>query len=268
MRIATWNVNSLKVRLPRVEEWLAYAQPDVLCLQETKVADAAFPAMAFQALGYDSVSNGEGRWNGVAILSRVGIEDVASGFDPGAAAGPSGPDDPTDPPESRLVSATCGGVRVMSVYVPNGRSVDSDHYQFKLRWLGQLADHVARTCDPDGAVAICGDFNIAPEDRDLYDPARFVGATHVSGPERDALRRLEDWGLVDAFRLVYDQERLYSWWDYRAGDFHEGRGMRIDLVLVTKPLAASVSYALIDRNARKGKLPSDHAPVFVELSVG
>ena len=263
MRIATWNVNSLKARLPRVEEWLAYAQPDVLCMQETKLADAAFPAMAFQALGYDAASYGDGRWNGVAILSRVGIADVTPGFSTPAADTVA--DDPTDPAECRLLSATCGGVRVSSVYVPNGRSVDSEHYQFKLRWLAQLRQHLQASSDPDSPVAVCGDFNIAPEDRDLYDPSKFVGATHVSEPERAALRSLEDWGLVDAFRVVYDQERLFSWWDYRAGDFHEGRGMRIDLLLVTKPLAERAIYALIDRNARKGKLPSDHAPVFVDI---
>jgi exodeoxyribonuclease-3 len=263
MRIATWNVNSLKARLPRVEEWLAYAQPDVLCVQETKLADAAFPALAFQALGYDSASHGEGRWNGVAILSRVGLADVMPGF---GQPMPETAEDPTDPVESRLISATCGGVRVSTVYVPNGRSVDSEHYQFKLRWLGQLREHLQATGDADSPAVVCGDFNIAPEDRDLYDPAKFVGATHVSEPERAALRRLEDWGLVDAFRLVYEQERLFSWWDYRAGDFHEGRGMRIDLVLVTKPLAERVVYALIDRNARKGKLPSDHAPVLIDVA--
>ena len=264
MRIATWNVNSLKARLPRVEEWLAYAQPDVLCMQETKLADAAFPAMAFQALGYDAASYGDGRWNGVAILSRVGLSDVTQGF---SQPVPAGEEDPVDPLECRLISATCGGIRVSSIYVPNGRSVDSEHYQFKLRWLGQLREHLAVSADPDSPVVVCGDYNIAPEDRDVYDPAKFVGATHVSEAERAALRRLEDWGLVDAFRLVYDQERLFSWWDYRAGDFHEGRGMRIDLMLVSKPLAERVVYALIDRNARKGKLPSDHAPVLVDFAL-
>jgi exodeoxyribonuclease III len=264
MRIATWNVNSLKIRLPRVEEWLTYAQPDILCLQETKLADAAFPSLAFQTLGYESAAHGDGRWNGVAILSRVGIEQVTTGFcQPMDTVEPV---ESSDPIETRLISATCGGVRVSSVYVPNGRSVDSEHYQFKLRWLAQLRDHLAASCDPDAPIAVCGDFNIAPENRDLYDPAKFVGATHVSQPERDGLSRLEDWGLIDAFRIVYKDERLFSWWDYRAGDFHEGRGMRIDLVLLSKPLAERVTYALIDRNARKGKLPSDHAPVLVDVA--
>ncbi len=258
MRIATWNVNSLNARMPRVEEWLGYAQPDVLCMQETKMADTAFPAMAFQTLGYEAAHHGNGRWNGVALLSRIGLSDVVAGF---AADG----EDETV--ESRIISATCGGIRVSSVYVPNGREVGSEHYESKLAWLGQLRAHLETTCDPHGRVAICGDFNIAPEDRDVYDPAKFVGATHVSGPERKALAALEDWGLVDAFRLRYQESELYSWWDYRAGDFHQHRGLRIDLVLVSRALAEGVSFALIDRFARKGKSPSDHAPLFVDIDV-
>ena len=256
MRLATWNVNSLKARLSRVEEWVAYAQPDVLCMQETKLADASFPSMAFQALGYDAAHHGNGRWNGVAILSRVGLDDVVAGFTGEAE---------TDVVESRLLSATCGGVRVTTVYVPNGRAVGSEHYEAKLAWLEQLRDHIAATCDPNGRAAVCGDFNIAPDDRDVWDPTKAHGATHVSEPERKALAAIREWGLVDAFRCRYDKGGLFSWWDYRAGDFHKGRGMRIDLVLLTKPLADRVSFALIDRNARKGKLPSDHAPVFVDV---
>ena len=256
MRIATWNVNSLKARLPRVEEWIAYAHPDVLCMQETKLADAAFPAMAFEALGYEVAFHGNGRWNGVAIASRVGLEDAVAGF--------SGENE-DDIVESRFMSATCGGVRVSSVYVPNGRSVGSEHYEAKLAWLGRLEGHLREVCDPDGKVALCGDFNIAPDDRDVWDPSKVNGATHVSPPERQALQRMLDWGLVDAFRERYQQDRLFSWWDYRAGDFHQHRGMRIDLVLVTRKLAECVEYALIDRFARKGKLPSDHAPLLVDF---
>lgn len=258
MRIATWNVNSLKARMPRVEEWLAYAQPDVLCLQETKMADAAFPAMAFQQLGYESAHHGNGRWNGVAILSRVGLDDPVAGF--------SGEHE-SDIVESRVLSATCGGVRVTSIYVPNGRAVGTEHYEAKLAWLDALHEHLEATCDPSGNVAICGDFNIAPDDRDVWDPRRVHGATHVSDPERKALRRLLDWGLVDSFRTLYEQDRLFSWWDYRAGDFHQHRGMRIDLVLLSHPLAERVRWALIDRFARKGKLPSDHAPVLVDVDL-
>ncbi|HUC37280.1 MAG TPA: exodeoxyribonuclease III [Acidimicrobiales bacterium] len=256
MRIATWNVNSLGARLPRVEEWLEYAQPDVLCMQETKVPDAAFPAMAFSALGYESAPHGDGRWNGVALLSRVGLEEVHRGFDGGA-----------DEQGCRIVSATCGGVRVHSVYVPNGRSVDSEHYVAKLEWLEELRAALERTCKPSEAVAVCGDFNVAPEDRDVWDPAAVEGSTHVTEPERQALGALEDWGLVDVFRVLYPQPDLFTWWDYRAGNFHKHIGMRIDLLLFSRTLADRSTYALVDRNARKGKQPSDHAPVLVDVEL-
>ncbi len=256
MRLVTWNVNSLKARLERVEEWLITGQPDVVCLQETKLADTAFPAMAFSALGYESAHHGEGRWNGVAILSRVGLDDVVSGFGDG---------DPADP-EARLITATCGGVRVMSVYVPNGRTLDDDHYRYKLAWLERLLAHLDVTADRSMPIAVCGDFNIAPADRDVADPASLIGATHASGPERDALTKLLDWGLTDVFRDAYpNDEGLFSWWDYRSGNFHKGIGMRIDLILGSPGLADRVRWALIDRNARKGTRPSDHAPVVVEL---
>jgi exodeoxyribonuclease III len=255
MRIATWNVNSLKVRLPRVEEWLEYARPDVLCLQETKLADTAFPHLAFAGFGYEGAHHGDGRWNGVAILSRCGIDDVVCGF-----AGPLDPDS-----ETRIITARCGGISVTSVYVPNGRSLDSEQYTYKLAWLGKLGQHLDVVASPDERVAVCGDFNIAPEDRDVWDPKAFVGSTHVSQPERDALTSLEQWGLIDAFRARYPDDRLFSYWDYRAGDFHEHRGMRIDLLLLSRALSEHVPWAVVDRNARKGKLPSDHAPVFVDV---
>jgi exodeoxyribonuclease-3 len=256
VRIATWNVNSLKARLTRVEEWVAQTQPDVLCMQETKLADDAFPALAFEALGYESAHHGQGRWNGVAIISRVGLDDVVAGF----------ADDDEPDPEARLIWATCGGVRVASVYVPNGRSLEDDHYRYKLAWLERLRRVLDSSADVADDLAICGDFNIAPDDRDVWDPAEFVDATHVSQPERDALRRLEDWGLVDVFRRRYDDGGLYSWWDYRAGNFHKRKGMRIDLILATETLATRSSGDLIDRNARKGKLPSDHAPVLGDFA--
>ena len=257
MRLATWNVNSLKARLPRVEEWLGYARPDVLCLQETKLADDAFPQLAFEALGYEAAHHGQGRWNGVAILSKTGLTDVSSGFG-----------DTVDPYEgdARLLTATCGGVRVVSVYVPNGREVGTEFYERKLQWLRALRDWLDTTSSPDEPVAVLGDFNVAPEDRDVWSPKAFEGATHVTAEERAAVTALEEWGLVDAFRAVYDQGGLFSYWDYRRGDFHEHRGMRIDLVLVTRPLAARVTWALVDRNARKGQQPSDHAPVVVDLA--
>ena len=256
MRIATWNVNSLKARLPRVEEWLADVQPDVLCMQETKLADDAFPALTFAALGYESAHHGQGQWNGVAILSKVGLSDVVPNFADGGE-----PD-----PDARIITAMCGGVRVTSVYVPNGRSLDDPHYQYKLRWLAQLRRHVAALDSPSDPLIVTGDFNIAPTDIDVYDPKKFVGATHVSEAERDELAALCDWGMTDLFRAHYPDDRVYSWWDYRAGDFHQGRGLRIDLVLGTAPVAERCTFSVIDRNARKGQSPSDHAPVIVDLA--
>jgi exodeoxyribonuclease III len=257
MRVVTWNVNSLRARLERVEEWLREVEPDVVCMQETKLADDAFPALTFEALGYQSAHHGQGQWNGVAILSRVGLDDVVANFAPGIE-----PD-----PDARIVTATCGGVRVSSCYVPNGRALDDDHYTYKLSWLDRLHAHVQADSAPERDVIVAGDFNIAPEDRDVYDPAKFVGATHVSQLERDRLRTLLDWGLVDLFRQQHrDVASVYSWWDYRAGDFHQGRGLRIDLVLGSASIAERCRWSVIDRNARKGQSPSDHAPVIVELA--
>jgi exodeoxyribonuclease-3 len=256
VRIATWNVNSLKARAARVEEWLEIARPDVLCVQETKLADDGFPWLTFKALGYEGAHHGQGRWNGVGILSRVGIEDVVHGF---AHAGEG--DD-----EARLLTATCGGVRVTTVYAPNGRSVGHEQYHYKLRWFARLRDHIGAVADPGGDVVVCGDFNVAPDDRDVWDPTACHGGTHVSPAERQALAAIADWGLVDVFRRLYDDDRLFSWWDYRAGAFHKHLGMRIDLVLASRPLADRLEWALIDRNARKGKEPSDHAPLVVDFA--
>jgi exodeoxyribonuclease III len=257
VRLATWNVNSLKVRLPRVEAWLTECEPDVLCMQETKLTDDAFPALTFQALGYESVHHGQGRWNGVAILSRVGLEAPSVGFAPG---------DEVVGDEARIVSATCGGVRVASVYVPNGRALDDEQYEIKLAWLARLREHLDVACDPSRDVVVTGDFNIAPTDDDVWDLAAVHGATHVSEPERAALAVLEEWGLEDVFRRHHVGPGLYSWWDYRAGNFHKGFGMRIDLVLASALLAARSRWAYVDRNARKGEAPSDHAPVIVEFA--
>jgi len=257
VRVATWNVNSLKARMQRVPEWLSYAQPDVLCLQETKLGDASFPHVAFEALGYESVHHGQGQWNGVAIISRVGLDGAVKGFADGG-----GPDQ-----DARLITAVCQGVQVSSVYVPNGRSVGSEHYAYKLSWLARLRAHLSATAKPGQPVVVCGDFNIAPEDKDVWDPSAFLGGTHVSPQERQALADLSSWGLVDAFRLCWPDDRLYTYWDYRAGNFHEHRGMRIDLVLVNRALAGKVTWALVDRNARKGDQPSDHAPVLVDLEL-
>jgi exodeoxyribonuclease III len=255
MRIATWNVNSLRARQERVEGWLAEASPDVALLQETKLADDAFPALSFEALGYTCAHYGQGQWNGVAILSKVGLDDVVTNF-----AGPGDPD-----PDARIITATCGGVRVSSVYVPNGRSLDDDHYTYKLWWLDRLIGHLTADASADQSVIVGGDFNIAPDDRDVHDPAALVGVTHVSQPERDRLADLHTWGLTDVFRTFHEADRVYSWWDYRAGDFHQGRGMRIDLLMCSAPVLARAEWCVIDRNARKGKLPSDHAPVILDV---
>lgn len=249
--IATWNVNSLKARLPRVEEWLADVQPDVLCMQETKMQDAGFPASVFSALGYESVHHGFNQWNGVAILSRVGIENPVAGFAVG-----NEPD-----PDARLISATCGGVRVHSVYVPNGREIGHDHFHYKLSWLDRLVEHLTTTTDASGAVVVAGDWNIAPADIDVWEPRVFEGSTHVTSEERDALDRVKRWGLVDTFRSRHPEEKLFSYYDYQAGRFHKREGIRIDFLLASASLADSCFLDIVDRNARKGTKPSDHAPV-------
>jgi exodeoxyribonuclease-3 len=258
VKIATWNVNSLKARLPRVEGWIEQHQPDVLVMQETKLADSAFPEQAFSDLGYASTHHGNGRWNGVAILSKVGLEDSRGGF--------SG-EDSASIEECRIVQATCDGVKVMSVYVPNGRTVDSEFFEQKLTWLGQLRRELDLTCRPGDEVVILGDFNVAPEDRDVWDVTQFVGMTHVTPAERAALADVEAWGLTDAMRVTYpDEIGPFTWWDYRAGAFHKGWGMRIDLALVSQPVLARLTAAYRDRDARKGPQPSDHAPVVIELA--
>lgn len=257
MLIATWNVNSLNVREPRVEDWLDQVEPDVLCLQETKLADDKFPTAMFNEHGYDVAVHGQGQWNGVAIASRVGIDSPISGFADGIE-----PD--TD---ARLVSATCGGVRVHSVYVPNGREVDHEHYHYKLSWLSRLRQHLESTTDPSDNVVVAGDWNIAPEDRDVWDRALFDGLTHVTPAERSGLQEIIDWGLVDTFRERHDEPGLFSYYDYQAGRFHKREGMRIDYLLASQSLASRCTLDLVDRNARKGKKPSDHAPVLTRYSL-
>ena len=256
MRVATWNVNSVKQRVPRLLPWLDQRQPDVVCLQETKLADSAFSKLLGAELsdrGYEVALHGQPQWNGVAILSRAGLDDVAAGI-PGA---PGFPD-----PEARAITATCGGVRVHSVYVPNGRVPGSDHYRYKLAWLAALTEMVGT--GPEQAM-VCGDMNIAPTDADVFDPAAYAGQTHVTGPERDALASLQALGLHDVVRDRWPSQRVFTYWDYRAGMFHQDLGMRIDLVLATSPVAGRVRAAWVDRQARKGTAPSDHAPVIVDL---
>ncbi|GLZ33928.1 exodeoxyribonuclease III [Lentzea sp. NBRC 105346] len=256
MRVATWNVNSVKQRVPRLLPWLDQRRPDVVCLQETKLADDAFTALLGEALaerGYEAALSGEVQWNGVAILSRVGLDDVVVGLE----------DCPGFPhQEARAVAATCGGVRVHSVYVPNGRTPDSDHYHYKLAWLAALKDVVGR--GPEAAV-VCGDMNIAPTDADVFDPDAYIGQTHVTPPERQALADLQALGLQDVVRDRWPDQRVFTYWDYRAGMFHQDLGMRIDLVLASAPVADRVKAAWVDRHVRKGTGPSDHAPVIVDL---
>ena len=256
MRIATWNVNSVKQRVPRLLPWLDERRPDVACLQETKLTDDAFVDLLGDELadrGYAAAVHGEATWNGVAILSRVGLEDVVAGL----AGGPGFPH-----PEARAVSATCGGIRVVSVYGPNGRTPGSEHYEYKLAWLASLRETVA--AGPE-ATLVCGDMNIAPTDADVFDPDAYVGQTHVTPAERDALAELQSLGLRDVVRDRWPGERIFTYWDYRAGMFHQDLGMRIDLILAGAPVAERVKAAWIDRHARKGKGPSDHAPVIVDL---
>ena len=266
MRIATWNVNSLKARLERVEGWLPQASPDILLMQETKLSDDAAPTMPFRMAGYELVHHGEGRWNGVAIASRVGVEDVVTNFGlgpvrPGAAAD----DEPAH--EARMVAATCGGIRVVSIYAPNGRALATPFYAAKLDWFVRLRRWLEASAEPDQPLVVGGDFNVAPADVDVYDPADFVGTTHTSAPERAAFQALLDWGLVDAYRIHHPEPGRYTWWDYRAGNFHKGLGMRIDHLLATRQVMERCLAAEIDRDARKGKLPSDHAPLYIDLRV-
>jgi exodeoxyribonuclease-3 len=267
MRIATWNVNSLAARLEKVTWWLERARPDVLLMQETKLADTAVPVDAFREMGYEVAHHGEGRWNGVAIVSRVGIADVMPNFgDPlrPALTSEAGDDEPLA--EARMIAATCGGIRVVSLYAPNGRVVDSPFYLLKLQWYERMAQWLARAADPGQPLLLGGDFNVAPGDADVWDAEACHGGTHVSPRERAAFAKLIDFGLVDAYRRLHPEPHRYTWWDYRAGHFHLNYGMRIDHLLVTAPLAARVIGAEIDRQARKGKpIPSDHAPILVDL---
>jgi len=254
VRLATWNVNSVTARLPRLVDWLGSAKPDVVCLQETKTAK--FPAEEVEGLGYTVAAHGDGRWNGVALLSRVGLEDVTTGF-PGEPGFPDA--------ETRAIGATCAGVRVWSVYVPNGRTVDSEHYGYKLAWLAALREALATELTAHPKLVVCGDFNVAPADSDVWDPAAFVGSTHVTEPERAALTALRELGLFDVVPRPLKGRNPFTYWDYRAGMFHQDMGMRIDLVYATAALAEAVTDAYIDREARKGKGPSDHAPIVVDL---
>lgn len=274
MRIATWNVNSLKARMDAVERWLERAAPDVLLIQETKLADQDAPVMPFQLAGYELLHHGEGRWNGVAIASRVGIDEPVTNFDDGpvrdsrTVATDVGEEDFDPFDEARMVSAVCGGIRVASLYAPNGRVVGSPFYQGKLRWFERLAAWTSAMLGHGTPLVLGGDLNVTPTDLDVWDAVATHGGTHVSAPERAALARLEGLGLVDAYRSHQPTGGRFSWWDYRAGMFHKNMGMRIDLLYVTPDVAQRVVWAEIDREARKGPpTPSDHAPVVIDLDV-
>ncbi|MFF9478637.1 exodeoxyribonuclease III [Streptomyces sp. NPDC014733] len=259
MRIATWNVNSITARLPRLLAWLENTGTDVLCIQETKCSPEQFPTDQLKELGYESAVTATGRWNGVALVSRVGLTDVVSGL-------PGGPayDGAQEP---RAVSATCGPLRAWSVYVPNGREVDHPHYAYKLEWLAALRTAVTEDAAGGRPFAVLGDFNVAPTDEDLWDPAAFVGQTHITPAEREALATLRETGLSDVLPRALKYDRPFTFWDYRALGFPKNRGMRIDLVYGNAAFAGAVSDAYVDREERKGKGASDHAPVVVDLDL-
>lgn len=255
MKIATWNVNSVLARLPHLTRWLEAVQPEVLCIQETKCTDDKFPLLELKAVGYDCVVFGQQSYNGVAILSRAGCAEVKRGF----------PDDDATS-HDRLLAVDVSGVRLINVYIPNGQSVGSEKYQFKLQWMQRLREFLDQNCDPNAPVLLCGDFNVAPEDRDVHDPRLWQNRILCSEAERAALQHIKDWGFTDAFRLHTEEAGYYSWWDYRAGAFRRNLGLRIDHIWVSAPLAARSTGTLIDKEPRGWERPSDHAPVVAEFS--
>ena len=254
MKIATWNVNSILARLPHVTRWLEAEQPDVLCVQETKCTDDKFPSLEIKALGYDCVMLGQQSYNGVAIISKTGCATVQRGY-------------PNDDPSSqaRLLSAEIAGVRVVNVYIPNGQMVGSEKYQFKLDWMKRLREFLDANYDKNTPVLLCGDFNVAPEERDVHDPRLWQNRILFSEPEKAALQHVKDWGFTDAFRLHTEEGGYYSWWDYRAGAFRRNLGLRIDHIWVSAPLAARSKTTRIDKEPRQWERPSDHAPVVAEF---
>ena len=255
MKLATWNVNSLKVRLPQVLDWAGRHRPDVLCLQETKLQNDQFPVAEIRAAGYEPLANGQKTYNGVAILSRAAAADAVTAI-------PGFSDE-----QKRVLAATVGGVRVVCAYVPNGESVESDKYQYKLKWLGAFRDWLARELAVHPRLAVLGDYNIAPADRDVHDPAAWAGKVLFSAPERDAFGNLLGIGLKDAFRLFEQPERSFTWWDYRMNAFRRKMGLRIDHILLSDPLAQSCAACSIDIEPRRNERPSDHAPVVAEITV-
>jgi len=254
MKLAAWNVNSLKVRLPHLTDWLAKTQPDIVCLQELKLEDPRFPRAELEAAGYQAAVSGQKTYNGVAILARAGLSDVSMGM-PGFAD-----------EQKRVIAATAGGVRAICVYCPNGQAVGSEKYDYKLRWFAALKEYLRAELARHPQLAVAGDFNVAPEDRDVHDPKAWEGQVLVSEAERAALRALIDLGLKDSFRLFEQPEKIYSWWDYRMMGFRRNAGLRIDHILVSAELAGRCTSSSVDKEPRKLERPSDHAPVIAEFS--
>jgi exodeoxyribonuclease-3 len=254
VKLATWNINSIRAREERLLTWLGQERPDVLCLQETKVEDAGFPLAPLTKAGYEVATFGQRSYNGVAIASTQPLTDVTRGFGDGVE------DD-----EARVIAATTHGMRVVCVYVPNGQDLTSDRYPYKLAWFGRLRAYLERTSSADAPLALCGDMNVAPDDRDVWSPEKWAGSIHCSPPERAALAGVADFGLTDVFRHHHGDEKLYSWWDYRGVSFFKNQGLRIDLIYLTQPLVARCTGCVIDRNARKGQDASDHAPVVATI---
>jgi exodeoxyribonuclease III len=254
MKLATWNVNSLKVRLPHLADWLARTQPDIVCLQELKLEDAKFPRAELEAAGYQTAFSGQKTYNGVAILARGALSDVSAGI-PGFAG-----------EQKRVIAATVDGVRTVCVYCPNGQAVGSEKYDYKLRWFAALREYLAAEMARHSQLAVAGDFNVAPEDRDVHDPKAWEGQVHVSEPERAAWRALLSLGLKDTFRLFEQPEKIFSWWDYRMMGFRRNAGLRIDQILVSAALASRCTACTVDKEPRKLERPSDHAPVLAEFS--
>lgn len=254
MKIVTWNINSIRARSERFFGWLEREKPDVLCVQETKVEDALFPLEAVEKAGYHAAIWGQRSYNGVAILSTQPIADVTRGFGDGV-----------EDAEARVIAGTTHGIRVVNVYVPNGQDLESEKYPYKLAWYGRLRAYLDRTAAPGDPLALFGDMNVTPDDRDVWSPAAWAGKIHCSEPERAALANVLGFGLVDLFRAKNGDEKKYSWWDYRGVSFFKDQGLRIDLVAVTQPLAARTTACTIDRTARKGQDASDHAPVVAIL---
>ncbi|MCG3162600.1 MAG: Exodeoxyribonuclease III [Acidobacteria bacterium] len=256
MKIATWNVNSITVRLPQALDWIEANRPDALCLQETKCVDEKFPFDAFREIGYSAEVFGQRTYNGVAILS----------LSPATGAQRGMPDDDADA-QKRLIAATVNGVKIVNVYIPNGGEVGSDKYQFKLEWLSRLRKFLDQSCDARRPLVLCGDFNVAPEDRDVHDPDLWAGKILCSEPERAALQNVREWGLIDVFRKHHEESGLFSWWDYRAGAFPRNHGLRIDHLWATAPLAEKCADAWIDKTPRALPKPSDHVPVMAEFVI-